>query len=116
LRAALARLVLSGDPRVTRPARGVVTGAGVLLLLAVFGAVARRAGGGPGLAAAALVALVPEVLAHAAIASSDLPFAAAAFVALALLARYAGARDPAAGWPRRRPSAWPGRSATRPWC
>ncbi|HEX8200915.1 MAG TPA: hypothetical protein VF590_10525, partial [Isosphaeraceae bacterium] len=89
LRAEIARLVLSGDPRVTLPARGVVIGVGVLLLLTVFGAVACRAGAVPGLVAAALVALVPEVLAHAAIAGSDLPFVAAATVAVALLARYA---------------------------
>jgi 4-amino-4-deoxy-L-arabinose transferase-like glycosyltransferase len=87
--AAIARLVLSGEPRVTLPARGVVIGMGVLLVLTVFGAVASRAGAWPGLVAAALVAMVPEVIAHASIAGSDLPFAAAAFVALALMARYA---------------------------
>ena len=53
----------------------------------------------------------------ASIAGSDLPFTAAAFVAIALMARYAEAPSPGrwAG-PDARPSAWPGRCGTRPCC
>jgi len=92
---ALTRLVLSGSPRVLVPARAVTIASGVVLLLAVFWAVARRRGAVSGLVAATLVAMVPEVVAHSSIAGSDLPFTAAAFVAIALMARYA--ERPSAG-------------------
>ena len=92
---ALCRLVLSGSARVLVPARLVAIAWGVVLLLAVFWVVARARGGVAGLVAAGLVALVPEVVAHASIAGSDLPFTAAAFVALGLIVRYA--ERPSAG-------------------
>ena len=86
---ALTRLVLSGADRVLVPARVVAIGWGLALLLAVFWAVARQRGAVAGLVAAGLLSLVPEILAHSAIAGSDVPFTAAAFVALVLLARWA---------------------------
>ena len=88
---AITRLVLSGSPRVLVPARAVAIGSGVGLLLAVFWAVARRRGALSGLVAAALIAMVPEVVAHSSIAGSDMAFTAAAFVAVVLMARYAEA-------------------------
>jgi hypothetical protein len=83
------KVVTSGAARVILPARALAIGWGLVLIVAVFGAVARTRGAGPGLLAAAIVAMVPEVLAHSAIAGSDLPFTAAAFVALIVNARYA---------------------------
>ena len=91
---ALTKLVLSGSPRVLVPARAVAIASGVALLLAAFWAVARRRGAVSGLVAVALMAMVPEIVAHASIAGSDLPFTAAAFLAIALLARYAEAPSP----------------------
>lgn len=86
---ALEHLVLSGADRVLVPARLVAIGWGVLLLLLVFDAVRRLRGPWVGLAAAGLLSLVPEMLAHSAIAGSDMPFTAAAFLALVQLGRYA---------------------------
>ncbi|MFO0957287.1 MAG: glycosyltransferase family 39 protein [Isosphaeraceae bacterium] len=82
-------LVLSGEPRVLIPARltGLLWGLGLLAVVA-WG-VGRRRGLAAGLVAAALLSMVPEVLAHSAIAGSDLPFAASAMLFAALLARYA---------------------------
>ncbi len=91
---ALMQLVLSGSTRVLFPARAGTITSGVALLLSIFWAVARRRGAVSGLVAAALVAMVPEVVAHASIAGSDIPFTAAAFVAIALMARYAEAPSP----------------------
>jgi hypothetical protein len=88
-RASIEFLVLAGLNRVLRPARFVAISWGLLLLLAVFWAVARTRGAILGLVAASLTSLVPEVLAHSAIAGSDIPFTTAAFLALVLLARYA---------------------------
>jgi 4-amino-4-deoxy-L-arabinose transferase-like glycosyltransferase len=90
----LTGLVLSGANRVLVPARFVAIGWGIALLLAVFWAVARQQGPAAGLMAAGLLSLVPEVLAHSAIAGSDVPFTAAAFVALVLLARWAERPSP----------------------
>ncbi len=87
--AAISRLVLSGMPRVLLPARAVAIGWGVVLLLAVFWGVARDRGGWSGLAAAAVVSLSPECLAHSAIAGSDIPFTASAVIAMILMARFA---------------------------
>jgi len=86
---AVARVVTSGSSRVLIPARLVAVAWGLVLLLTVFWAVARRRGMVPGLVAAALLAMVPEVVAHSAIAGSDMPFAASAVFALVLMARYA---------------------------
>lgn len=86
---AVARVVTSGSSRVLIPARLVAVAWGLALLLTVFWAVARRRGMVPGLVAAALLAMVPEVVAHSAIAGSDMPFAASAVFALVLMARYA---------------------------
>jgi len=92
---AVARVVTSGSSRVLIPARLVAVAWGLALLLTVFWAVARRRGMVPGLVAAALLAMVPEVVAHSAIAGSDMPFAASAVFALVLMARYA--ERPSAG-------------------
>lgn len=86
---AVTELVLSGSWRVMLPARLVGIGWGVALLGLVFWAVARQRGAWAGLVAAGLLSLVPEILAHSAIAGSDVPFTAAAFLALVLLARWA---------------------------
>lgn len=82
-------LVLSGADRVLLPARLLAVLWGVGLLVLVYWSVARQHGGTAGLLAAALLSLVPEVVAHAAIAGSDIPFTAAAFLSLILAARYA---------------------------
>ena len=91
---AISRLVLSGNPRVLVPARLVATAWGCLLLILVFLTVARSRGATEGLIAAALVSFVPECLAHSAIAGSDMPFTATAFLALIALARYAERPSP----------------------
>ena len=82
-------LVLSGMPRVLLPARVLAIGWGLGLLSICFWAVARTRGPALGLVAAALLAMVPEVIAHGSIAGSDMPFAAAATLAAVLMARYA---------------------------
>jgi hypothetical protein len=94
-RVGITQLVLSGIPRVLRPARFVAILWGIMLLLAVFWAGARALRPAVGLLAAGLVSLVPEVLAHASLAGSDIPFAFAALLALVLMARYA--ERPSAG-------------------
>jgi hypothetical protein len=88
LEPALKRLVLSDAPQVLLPARGVALAIGMGLIGLVAWGVARTRGPVTGLIAAGLVAMVPEVLAHSAIAGSDVPFAAAALLAIVLLARY----------------------------
>lgn len=88
LAGAIRALVLSADPLVLRPARGMAIAWGLALLGAVAWGVGRRRGWATGLTAAALVSMVPEVLAHSAIAGSDIPFAATSIFALVLLARY----------------------------
>lgn len=89
LEARLNSLVLSGSERVLVPARLVAVGWGVALLGLVYWATARRHGRWAGLVAAGLLSLVPEILAHSAIAGSDVPFTAAAFLALILMSRWA---------------------------
>jgi hypothetical protein len=86
---ALHSLVLSDSHRVLFPARTVAIASGVGLLILVFWGAARVRGPTAGLIAAALVSLVPEVVAHSAIAGSDMPFTASAFLSLVLMARYA---------------------------
>ena len=92
--ASIARLVYSGSHRVLFPARLVAIGWGIVLLGSVYWATARVRGPIVGLVAALIVSLVPEVVAHASIAGSDMPFTAAAFVSLALLALYAERPSP----------------------
>ena len=92
---AIARVVTSGSARVLVPARLVTIAWGLALLLTVFWAVARRRGAVLGIVAVALLAMVPEVVAHASIAGSDMPFTAAAVFALVVVARYA--ERPSAG-------------------
>ncbi len=94
---ALTTLVVSGDPRVLGPARAVAVAWGLALIGLVFWAAARRSGAGVGLMAAALVAMVPECLAHSAIAGSDIPFTVAAVLTVILLTRY-HERPGAARW------------------
>lgn len=86
--AAINQVVLSGMPRVLLPARMVAVGWGIALIALVFWATARTRGAATGLVAAALVSLVPECLAHSAIAGSDMPFTTSAFLALIVLTRY----------------------------
>lgn len=81
-------LVLSGEPRVLVPARLVAMLWGLGLLGVVAWGVGRRQGLAAGLVAAALLSMAPEVLAHSAIAGSDLPFVASAMLFAVLLARY----------------------------
>ncbi len=87
--ARLTAVVISGDPRVLQPARALAIGSGVAMLLAVFWSVARNAGAALALIATGLVSLIPECLAHSAIAGSDMPFTASAMLALILLSRFA---------------------------
>ncbi|MDB5349509.1 MAG: hypothetical protein JWN86_756 [Planctomycetota bacterium] len=84
----IARLVVSGMPRVVVPARCVAIGWGMLLIGLVFWAAARTRGAISGLIAAGLVSTVPECLAHSAIAGSDMPFTTSAFFSLICMARY----------------------------
>jgi hypothetical protein len=86
---AIERLVLSGAGRVLVPARCAAIAWGLALLGLVYWGVARTRGAVAGLVAVALLAMVPEMLAHAAIAGSDMAFAAAGVLAIVLLARYA---------------------------
>lgn len=86
---AITQIVLWPFSRVLLPARLVAIGWGLALLSVVFWGVARTRGAVIGLAATALLAMVPELLAHSAIAGSDIPFTAAGMLALVLLARYA---------------------------
>jgi 4-amino-4-deoxy-L-arabinose transferase-like glycosyltransferase len=90
----LTRLVLSGADRVLVPARMVAIGSGLALLVLVYWSVARLRGPVAGLVAAGLLSAVPEVVAHSAIAGSDMPFTASAFLALILAARYAERPSP----------------------
>lgn len=83
------RLVLSGSDRVLVAARVVGLLWGLGLLIVVFLAVRRHYGAGLGLVAAAVLSLVPEVLAHSSIAGSDMPFTTAAVLALVALGHYA---------------------------
>ena len=85
---AITALVLSGRPRVLVPARLVAIAWGGLLIGLVFWAVARDRGAVPGLIAAGLTSMVPECLAHSAIAASDMPFTASAFLSILCLVRY----------------------------
>ncbi len=85
----LTALVTSGSDRVLLPARSLAILSGVALLLSVFWAVARTRNAHEALIAVALLSLVPECLAHSAIAGSDMPFTAAAVLAVVLLARFA---------------------------
>jgi hypothetical protein len=90
----ITQLVLSGTPRALLPARIMAIGWGIALLGALFWSVARTQGMLAGLVATALLAMIPEVLAHTSIAGSDIPFAAAAVVSLVLMARYAEQPSP----------------------
>jgi hypothetical protein len=85
---AIEEVVLSGAKRVVMPARVLAVAWGLALVLVAYVAVARAFGAVSGLIAAGLLSLVPEVIAHSAIAGSDVPFTASAFLALILLARY----------------------------
>lgn len=85
----LTALVTSGSARVLLPARSLAILSGVALLLSVFWAVARTRNAPEALIATALLSMVPETLAHSAIAGSDMPFTSAAMLSVILLARYA---------------------------
>lgn len=84
----LTTLVVSGDSRVLGPARTLAIAWGLALIGLVYWGASRTQGRWVGLVAATLVALVPECLAHAAIAGSDMPFTVMALLSLILLARY----------------------------
>lgn len=85
---AIRQLVNSGIARVLVPARCVAIASGMALLAIIYWAVARIRGPALGLVAAGLLSMVPEILAHSSIAGSDMPFTAAAILAIVLLARY----------------------------
>jgi hypothetical protein len=85
----LYRFVMDDVRTVILSARRVAIGWGILSLLVVYWGVARSFGAALGLVAAALLSMVPEMLAHASLAGSDMPCAAAMLLALCTLARYA---------------------------
>ncbi len=87
--AAYERLVRSGEARTLVPARLVVVAWGIGLVLFTYMGVARAWGAAQGLWAATLISMVPEVLAHSAIAGSDIPSVTAAVLSVILLARFA---------------------------
>lgn len=89
LRSALTELVHQGSDQLLSPARMVAIGWGLLLLILVYWSLARMGHPYLGLVAAAITGLTPEVIAHASIAGSDMPFTAAAFAALIMMVRYA---------------------------
>ncbi len=95
--ASLTGLVVSGSDRVLLPARALAILSGVALLLSVFWAVARIRSALEALIAVALLSMVPETLAHSAIAGSDMPFTAAAVLAIVLLAASPSSPPGAAG-------------------
>jgi hypothetical protein len=82
-------LLRSGEILALWPARWVAVGWGISLLLLTYHGVAMTRGAAAGLVACALLSMVPEVLAHSAIAGCDLPFACSAMLAVIALARYA---------------------------
>jgi 4-amino-4-deoxy-L-arabinose transferase-like glycosyltransferase len=86
--ATLTALVVSENPHVLGPARAVAIGWGVALLCLVYAAGRMTSGARAGLVAAAICSLVPELIAHSAIAGSDLPFTTCAVFTLIALARY----------------------------
>lgn len=90
----LTELVHAGSDSMLVPARLTGIGWGMLLLLLVFWSLARTGHAYLGLVAAAIVGLTPEVVAHASIAGSDMPFTATAFAALIFMARYAESPSP----------------------
>jgi hypothetical protein len=94
---AFLELVRSGEHLAFRPARYVAVGWGISLLIVTYHGVAATRGARAGLVATALLAMVPEVLAHSAIAGCDLPFACAAMLTVIALARYAERPTPR-GW------------------
>jgi hypothetical protein len=82
------RLVRSGEILALWPARCVAIGWGIGLLTLTYHGVAMTRGAAAGLVATALLSMVPEVLAHSAIAGCDLPFACSAMITVIALARY----------------------------
>jgi 4-amino-4-deoxy-L-arabinose transferase-like glycosyltransferase len=73
---------VGNDPeRLAFNTRLVAVVLGALLVFATFALTRRHLGDGPALLAATLVAFMPDVLAHAGVAYSDLPAALAIFVA-----------------------------------
>ena len=83
------RLVVADDPWVLVPARAVAMVWGLVLIGVTAHVTRRERGTAIALAAAGLLSLTPEVIAHASIAGSDMPFTASAIAAIALLARFA---------------------------
>lgn len=81
--------VLSRTHKILFPARAVAITWGILLLLAVFLAVLRESGPFAAVAVTAAVSLIPEVIAHSAIAGSDMSFTMLGFAAILCLARHA---------------------------
>jgi len=83
------QLLRSGKHLALWPARCVAIGWGISLVLLTYYGVALIRGAAAGLVASALLSMVPEVLAHSAIAGCDLPFACSAMLTVVALARYA---------------------------
>jgi hypothetical protein len=90
-------LVRSGETRALWPARYAAIGWGVGLLVLTYCGVAMVSGAAAGVVAAALVSMVPEVLAHSAIAGCDQPFACSTMITVIALTRY-GDRPTALRW------------------
>jgi hypothetical protein len=83
------RLVRSGEPLAVIPARlaGIIWGIGLIVL--VFLGVALSRGPAQGLWAAGLLSLVPELIAHSAVAGADIPSAMAGLLCVIVLGRFA---------------------------
>lgn len=81
-------LVASAPAWMLVPARCVAIVWGLGLLFAVYWGVARRRGDRVGVCAMAVASLIPEVLAHSSLATSDMPCAAASSIAIILICRY----------------------------
>ncbi len=81
--------VLARSHKVLLPARAVAAFWGCVLLTAVFWGVWRTQGFVPAVAAALIVSLTPETIAHSSIAGSDMPFTALAFLSVLFLSRLA---------------------------
>jgi hypothetical protein len=84
----IGQIVLSGSRLVTLPARCVAILWGLALLGIGYVIGARVGGPWAGVITAGLLSLIPEILAHSAIAGSDMPFTVAAMLALLLLVHY----------------------------
>jgi hypothetical protein len=84
----LGRILESDQEGVLIPGRLIAIGWGMLTLLVTYWMVARKSGAGSGLVAAALLSMVPEMLAHSVRAAPDVPAVPTMLIAMLMLARY----------------------------